>query len=252
MRRGGGDWRGETRKKMSTPYSSIFLLPSPLHSFTLHSLSFTLSLIHPLLLFYLSVALCVFCPPSLSFFLPSPPHSLTPFLPLPNRYYCWCGIACVLPSLPPSVLSSFPLNPPSSYLPSLPPPYPPSLLSSLPLTIPLLPLILPPSLSSSLPHTLPLSLPRAHMHTHAQTPSLPHTHTHITGGVALRVFCPPGRAAQGAFALDAGVRALDFYDDFFQVRHFFCPVLLLCFILCYIIMYIIMFCYVVWIYIILF
>mmetsp|Transcript_12349 Transcript_12349/g.11966 ORF Transcript_12349/g.11966 Transcript_12349/m.11966 type:complete len:881 (-) Transcript_12349:131-2773(-) len=39
------------------------------------------------------------------------------------------------------------------------------------------------------------------------------------GGVALRVFCPPGRAQQGAFALDAGVRALDFYDDFFQVPY---------------------------------
>jgi aminopeptidase N len=37
------------------------------------------------------------------------------------------------------------------------------------------------------------------------------------GGVALRVFSPPGRAAQGAFALDAGIRALDFYDDFFKV-----------------------------------
>ena len=39
------------------------------------------------------------------------------------------------------------------------------------------------------------------------------------GGVTLRVFSPPGRAAQCAFALDAGVRALDFYDDFFQVPY---------------------------------
>ena len=39
------------------------------------------------------------------------------------------------------------------------------------------------------------------------------------GGVALRVFSPPGRAAQGAFALDAGIRALDFYDDFFKVPY---------------------------------
>ena len=35
--------------------------------------------------------------------------------------------------------------------------------------------------------------------------------------VAIRVFSPPGRAEQGKFALDCGVRALDFYDDFFQV-----------------------------------
>ena len=38
-------------------------------------------------------------------------------------------------------------------------------------------------------------------------------------GVQLRVFSPPGRSAQGQFALDAGVRALDFYDDFFQVPY---------------------------------
>jgi aminopeptidase N len=36
-------------------------------------------------------------------------------------------------------------------------------------------------------------------------------------GVTLRVFSPPGRAAHGKFALDCGVRALDFYDEFFQV-----------------------------------
>lgn len=38
-------------------------------------------------------------------------------------------------------------------------------------------------------------------------------------GVQLRVFSPPGRAAQGKFALDAGIRALDYYDDFFQVPY---------------------------------
>ncbi|RYY87618.1 hypothetical protein EON63_03825 [archaeon] len=54
--------------------------------------------------------------------------------------------------------------------------------------------------------------------------TIPHTihhsplrHTHITGGVTLRVFSPPGRAEQGRFALDVGVRSLDFYDDFFKV-----------------------------------
>ena len=67
-----------------------------------------------------------------------------------------------------------------------------------------------------------------HTHTHAQTHIRIHTHTHtptlslylslsLTGGVALRVYCPPGRAKQGTFALDAGVRALDFYDSFFEV-----------------------------------
>jgi aminopeptidase N len=38
-------------------------------------------------------------------------------------------------------------------------------------------------------------------------------------GVTLRVFSPPGRGEQGNFALDAGIRALDFYDDFFQVHY---------------------------------
>jgi puromycin-sensitive aminopeptidase len=38
-------------------------------------------------------------------------------------------------------------------------------------------------------------------------------------GVQLRVFSPPGRASQGKFALDAGIRALDYYDDFFQVPY---------------------------------
>ena len=37
------------------------------------------------------------------------------------------------------------------------------------------------------------------------------------GGVTLRVFSPPGRANQGSFALDAGIRSLDFYDEFFKV-----------------------------------
>lgn len=38
-------------------------------------------------------------------------------------------------------------------------------------------------------------------------------------GVAIRVYCPPGRSPQCTFALDAGVRALEFYDDFFQVPY---------------------------------
>jgi aminopeptidase N len=38
-------------------------------------------------------------------------------------------------------------------------------------------------------------------------------------GVQLRVFSPPGRAAQGEFALDVGIRALDFFDEFFQVPY---------------------------------
>jgi aminopeptidase N len=36
-------------------------------------------------------------------------------------------------------------------------------------------------------------------------------------GVLVRVFSPPGRATQGAFALEVGKRALDFYDDYFKV-----------------------------------
>eukprot|EP01041_Mallomonas_annulata_P009026 gene9026-18695_t len=39
------------------------------------------------------------------------------------------------------------------------------------------------------------------------------------GGVAVRVYCPPGRAKQGKFALEVGKRALDFYDDFFQIKY---------------------------------
>jgi puromycin-sensitive aminopeptidase len=38
------------------------------------------------------------------------------------------------------------------------------------------------------------------------------------GGVMLRVFSPPGRASQGKFALDVGIRSLDFYDQYFNVR----------------------------------
>lgn len=39
------------------------------------------------------------------------------------------------------------------------------------------------------------------------------------GGVSIRVFSPPGRAEQGLFALDVGLRSLDFYDDFFKVPY---------------------------------
>lgn len=37
------------------------------------------------------------------------------------------------------------------------------------------------------------------------------------GGVAIRVLSPPGRGPQGQFALDVGIRSLDFYDQFFKV-----------------------------------
>ena len=37
--------------------------------------------------------------------------------------------------------------------------------------------------------------------------------------VTIRIFSPPGRAEQGRFALDCGVRSLDFYDDFFKVPY---------------------------------
>jgi len=37
------------------------------------------------------------------------------------------------------------------------------------------------------------------------------------GGVMLRVFSPPGRGPQGKFALDVGIRSLDFYDEYFKV-----------------------------------
>jgi aminopeptidase N len=37
------------------------------------------------------------------------------------------------------------------------------------------------------------------------------------GGVMIRVLSPPGRGPQGKFALDVGIRSLDFYDQFFKV-----------------------------------
>ena len=36
-------------------------------------------------------------------------------------------------------------------------------------------------------------------------------------GVSIRVITPPGRGLQGKFALDVGIRSLEFYDDFFKV-----------------------------------
>mmetsp|Transcript_4957 Transcript_4957/g.11027 ORF Transcript_4957/g.11027 Transcript_4957/m.11027 type:complete len:529 (+) Transcript_4957:237-1823(+) len=39
------------------------------------------------------------------------------------------------------------------------------------------------------------------------------------GGVAIRVYSPPGRGPQGQFALDVAVRSLDFYDDFFKTPY---------------------------------
>lgn len=38
-------------------------------------------------------------------------------------------------------------------------------------------------------------------------------------GVTIRIFTPPGRAEEGKFALNVGIGALDFYDDFFQVPY---------------------------------
>ncbi len=38
-------------------------------------------------------------------------------------------------------------------------------------------------------------------------------------GVSIRIFGPPGRAEQCAFALDCGVRCLEFYDDFFEIPY---------------------------------
>jgi puromycin-sensitive aminopeptidase len=38
-------------------------------------------------------------------------------------------------------------------------------------------------------------------------------------GVAIRVIAAPGRAEQCRFALNCGVRCLDFYDEFFQVPY---------------------------------
>ncbi len=37
--------------------------------------------------------------------------------------------------------------------------------------------------------------------------------------VAVRIFCPPGRAPQGQFALDAGIEALNFYNNFFGIEY---------------------------------
>ncbi len=37
--------------------------------------------------------------------------------------------------------------------------------------------------------------------------------------MTIRVITPPGRAKQGMFALDVGVRALDFFDDFFALPY---------------------------------
>lgn len=39
------------------------------------------------------------------------------------------------------------------------------------------------------------------------------------GNVTIRIYSPPGRAEQGRFALDCGVRALDFYDEFFAIPY---------------------------------
>lgn len=38
-------------------------------------------------------------------------------------------------------------------------------------------------------------------------------------GVKIRVYTPPGKAAQGKFSLECGRRALDLYDDFFGVKY---------------------------------
>ena len=38
-------------------------------------------------------------------------------------------------------------------------------------------------------------------------------------GVLIKVYTPPGKAESGRFALDCAVRALDKYDDFFQVPY---------------------------------
>lgn len=38
-------------------------------------------------------------------------------------------------------------------------------------------------------------------------------------GIAMRVFTQPGRAAQGQFALEVGLKALQFLDEFFQIPY---------------------------------
>ena len=37
--------------------------------------------------------------------------------------------------------------------------------------------------------------------------------------VAVRVYTPPGKREEGYFALDAAVKSLEFYDDYFDVRY---------------------------------
>ena len=43
--------------------------------------------------------------------------------------------------------------------------------------------------------------------------------TKTSHGVTIRIFSPPGQAERGRFALAAGVKALDFFDDYFQVPY---------------------------------
>jgi puromycin-sensitive aminopeptidase len=38
-------------------------------------------------------------------------------------------------------------------------------------------------------------------------------------GVSMRIFAPPGRADQCQFALDCGIRCLEYYDEFFQIPY---------------------------------
>ena len=38
-------------------------------------------------------------------------------------------------------------------------------------------------------------------------------------GVRVRVYCPPGRAPQGKFALEVGKKCLDFFDEFFGIKY---------------------------------
>eukprot|EP00455_Lapot_gusevi_P056982 TRINITY_DN957_c0_g2_i1.p1 TRINITY_DN957_c0_g2~~TRINITY_DN957_c0_g2_i1.p1 ORF type:complete len:901 (+),score=360.58 TRINITY_DN957_c0_g2_i1:141-2705(+) len=38
-------------------------------------------------------------------------------------------------------------------------------------------------------------------------------------GVTVRVFATPGKREQGRFALDVGVRALDFYNEYFEIKY---------------------------------
>lgn len=43
--------------------------------------------------------------------------------------------------------------------------------------------------------------------------------TNTSHGVLIRIFSPPGQAERGRFALAAGAKALDFFDDYFQVPY---------------------------------